>query len=134
MTPFTAQGATQTLEDAGALLSVFSNLNSKGDLPKRMQAYDKVRITRTRRIQSSSSTALRSGKPNPLVERKQEYEDEDKMLPKNMGGVMDKARFEKEKFLWDFKYVFHLLHLVGWNEEIGGLMCTDMMFSSIRRR
>jgi salicylate hydroxylase len=94
MTPFTAQGATQALEDAGALLGLFSNISSKDQLSSRLQMFEKVRLARSARVQSSASTPLRSGKPNPLVERKQEYQDRDKMFLK---GLED-----KERALWDF--------------------------------
>jgi 2-polyprenyl-6-methoxyphenol hydroxylase-like FAD-dependent oxidoreductase len=95
MTPFTAQGATMALEDAGALLAIFSNISSKDDLPKRMQAYNKVRLARATRTMSSNSFPLRNGRPNPLVVRKQEYEDADTMLPKGLIG--------KEKLYWDYR-------------------------------
>lgn len=94
MTPFTAQGATQALEDAGALLGIFSNMTSKDQLEDRLKMYEKVRLARSARVQSSASTSLRSGKPNPLVVRKKEYEDADTKWPKGLS--------DKEKFSWDY--------------------------------
>ncbi|TVY82872.1 FAD-dependent monooxygenase OpS4, partial [Lachnellula suecica] len=43
MTPFTAQGATQALEDAGALLGLFKNISSKEQLSQRLEMYERVR-------------------------------------------------------------------------------------------
>ena len=112
MTPLTAQGATMALEDAGALLTLFSNLASKEELPGRMQAYDKVQVARASRTMSSTSFPLRGGIPNPLVVRKQEYEDADELLPKGLGP--------REKLYGDFRYV--LTSSMSRSEKVWGLM------------
>jgi len=97
MTPFVGQGANQALEDAGALLGLLSNLTSKEQLQDRLKLYEKVRLRRSARVQSSASTPLRNGKINPLFERKQEYEDADEDFPKDLIPL--------ETFYYDYRCV-----------------------------
>ncbi|PVH83437.1 FAD/NAD(P)-binding domain-containing protein [Cadophora sp. DSE1049] len=51
MTPMTAQGGTQALEDAGALHALFAAIPSLSSLSERIALYDKVRLIRATRIQ-----------------------------------------------------------------------------------
>lgn len=81
MTPFTAAGATQALEDAGALLTLFSNIGSETDLERRMQMYNKARYIRASRIQLGSILPLKNGQPNPLLEMSKKFEQDDTDMP-----------------------------------------------------
>ena len=47
MSPFTAKGGVQTIEDAGAILGLISNIPSKDFLTEHLQIYDRVRLIRT---------------------------------------------------------------------------------------
>ncbi|KAH7385046.1 putative salicylate hydroxylase [Cadophora sp. MPI-SDFR-AT-0126] len=55
MLPFNAQAGNQALEDAGALLALFSDLPSKSDVGNRMMMFDAVRRKRASRQQIISS-------------------------------------------------------------------------------
>lgn len=68
MTPFTAAGATQGLEDAGALLGLLKDLKGKEETETRLALYDSVRLVRASRIQLGSSTPYKDGKKHPLAD------------------------------------------------------------------
>jgi 2-polyprenyl-6-methoxyphenol hydroxylase-like FAD-dependent oxidoreductase len=68
MTPFTAAGATQALEDAGTLLGLFKNIKTKEEVKERLGYYDKVRLVRATRIQTGSSMPFKDGRRNGLVD------------------------------------------------------------------
>lgn len=80
-TPFTAAGATQALEDAGALMALFSNISSDAELEKRLQMYNKARHVRASRVQLGSVLPLKNGQPNPLMEMSKKFEDDDTDMP-----------------------------------------------------
>lgn len=67
MSPFTAAGATQALEDAGAFLGLFADIKGKEDVERRIEAYDKVRLVRASRIQTGSTMPFKDGRKNPLA-------------------------------------------------------------------
>lgn len=81
MTPFTAAGATQALEDAGALLALFSNISSKAVLDSRIQLYNDARYVRASRIQLSSIMPLKDGQQNPLMDMSKQFMTEDTDMP-----------------------------------------------------
>lgn len=84
MTPFTAAGATQALEDAGALLVLFKDIKSeigregegeegkgeerKGEVERRLRLYDRVRNARGTRIQTGMALPFKGGRRNPLTD------------------------------------------------------------------
>ncbi len=68
MTPFTAAGATQAIEDAGALLGLFKNIHDKSDAERRLKMYDLVRLVRATRIQIGSTLPFKDGRKNPLAD------------------------------------------------------------------
>jgi len=74
MLPFNAQGANQALEDAGALLSLFSNLTSKDVVPERMRMFEQVRKKRANRQQIISSVP--SEEVKFLGDKLKGYEDD----------------------------------------------------------
>ncbi|KAF4630292.1 hypothetical protein G7Y89_g7841 [Cudoniella acicularis] len=98
MTPFTGQGATQALEDAGALLVLLSNIKSKAEVPRRLEMFNKIRVARASRIQVDASTPLNKG-VNPLLALKQELYEKDE-LPEALRAA-DKSN---ERRIWDYKY------------------------------
>jgi 2-polyprenyl-6-methoxyphenol hydroxylase-like FAD-dependent oxidoreductase len=102
MTPFTAQGANQALEDAGALLGLFSNITSKDLLVQRLAMYDKVRLVRATRIQTGASPPYKNGDPNPLAKAHKELLEMDDYVPADLKA---KPTFDPDKQKWDFRYV-----------------------------
>lgn len=100
MTPFTAAGATQALEDAGALLTLFSNLTSKSDIPERTKLLDKVRVVRASRIQLGTVQPLKDGSDNPLKVVAEELMQRDEGLPESCKEV---GHFRREKMEWDYR-------------------------------
>lgn len=81
MTPMTAQGGTQALEDAGALHALFANIPSFSSLPERMVLYNKVRLIRASRIQLGVVMPLKNGDVNPLKKVADELLEKDVDLP-----------------------------------------------------
>jgi salicylate hydroxylase len=75
MLPFNAQGGNQALEDAGALLSLFSNLEkgSKQEIKERMKLFDLVRPRRAGRQQIISS--VHPSEVSSLGDRLKGFED-----------------------------------------------------------
>jgi hypothetical protein len=104
MTPATAAGGTQALEDAGALLSLFSNFSVTKDksalIAERMRMFDKVRLFRASRIQVGALFPPSDGTENPLAGLRMGLEEKDD-LPDELRGrrSMDGDRRE-----WDFRY------------------------------
>lgn len=47
-----ASGGTQAIEDAGAVLGLFSEIPTINDLPTRLQLFEKVRLIRSSRVQA----------------------------------------------------------------------------------
>lgn len=54
MFPATGQGGSQSMEDAGALGTIFSHLPSTSSLPERLHIYEKLRKERTTAVQMLS--------------------------------------------------------------------------------
>jgi salicylate hydroxylase len=74
MLPFNAQGGNQALEDCGALFALFSNLQSKAQVPERMRIFDQVRRKRANRQQIVSSVPAEEAKN--LGDKLKGYESE----------------------------------------------------------
>ena len=76
MLPFNGQGGNQALEDAGALLALFSSLGGKDEdaVGERMRMFDAVRKNRASRQQIVSSVPAEEVKD--LGEKLVEYEEE----------------------------------------------------------
>jgi hypothetical protein len=103
MTPFTAQGAAQALEDAGALLGLFANITSRNMLIERLAMYDEVRLVRATRIQTGVSLPFKNGDPNPLVKAHAELLEKDDSVPRDLKG---KSTHDPERRKCDFRYAF----------------------------
>jgi len=101
VTPFTAQGANQALEDAGALLGLFSNITSKDMLAQRLAMYDKVRLVRATRIQTGASRPYKNGDPNPLTKAHEDLLEKDEYMPAELKA---KSTFDPDRQKWDFRY------------------------------
>lgn len=71
MLPFSGQGATQAIEDAGAISILFQDLSSAEDLPARLALFEKVRTKRASRIQVVSK--VRVGKEEEIAEELKRY-------------------------------------------------------------
>lgn len=104
MTPATAAGATQAFEDAGALLSLFSNLASTNDkstvISEKMNLFNKVRLIRASRIQIGALFPPPDGTKNQLTQLIAALEEKDD-LPNNFKG---RRPLDPEILEWDFKY------------------------------
>lgn len=98
MSPFTAQGGNQAIEDAGAILALLSNLPSKDALPSRLQMFDKVRLIRASRIQLGG--IIEGPVNHPLLELQAKYEELDERPAE--------LRLSREGMEWDFKYALVL--------------------------
>ena len=81
MLPFAAQGGNQALEDAGAILSLFSDITSKDDLPQRLRLFDLVRRKRACRLQVTSSVPAEQVKS--ISEKLKEFIEEADVPPEN---------------------------------------------------
>ena len=71
MLPFSGQGATQAIEDAGAISVLFQGLSSATDIPTRLAVFDKVRTKRAARVQVVSK--VRVGKEREIEEELKQY-------------------------------------------------------------
>lgn len=71
MLPFGGQGATQAIEDAGAISILFQDLASAKDLPARLALFEKVRTKRASRVQVVSKVTV--GKEREVEEELEQY-------------------------------------------------------------
>jgi salicylate hydroxylase len=85
MMPDQSQGACQSIEDAGALGTIFSKKNFNGDIREALDIFEAVRKPRGTRVQAASARAsenmnerigFSSNKENPLYK----VENEDQKL------------------------------------------------------
>lgn len=102
MTPFTAAGATQALEDAGALLALFTDLSTRTQLSERMEMFDEVRVARATRVQLCACMPLKGGSPNPPHEIARGLEIKDKDFPVRLRG---RGLQDDERGLHDYGFV-----------------------------
>lgn len=115
MMPFTAAGATQALEDAGALLGLFKDIRSetrdekegegegKGEreIERRLRLFDRVRCVRGTRIQTGSALPYKDGRKNPLTDENLRIELLDEDLPSDLRELgLDNPK----RLAFDFKY------------------------------
>lgn len=83
MLPYVAQGAAQSVEDAGVLAAVLSLISKKEDINSALQVYERVRKERAESIQKSAATtrvALH------LPDGKEQRERDEKMRMANDKG------------------------------------------------
>lgn len=92
MLPFNAQGGNQALEDCGALLALFSNIQSKEQVPECMALFDQVRRKRANRQQIVSSVPAEETKN--LGDKLKGYESEGP--PSVAGGEEMRERILRE--------------------------------------
>lgn len=71
MLPFSGQGATQAIEDAGAISILFQDLSSAKDIPARLALFEKVRTKRASRVQVVSKVTV--GKEKEIEEELSQY-------------------------------------------------------------
>lgn len=71
MLPFSGQGATQAIEDAGAISILFKDLSSAKDIPARLALFEKVRTKRAARVQVVSKVTV--GKEKEIEEELKQY-------------------------------------------------------------
>ena len=71
MLPFSGQGATQAIEDAGAISILFQDLSSAKDIPARLALFEKVRTKRASRVQVVSKVTV--GKEKEIEEELRQY-------------------------------------------------------------
>lgn len=71
MLPFSGQGATQAIEDAGAISILFQGLSSAKDLSARLALFEKVRTKRASRVQVVSKVTV--GKEREVEEELGQY-------------------------------------------------------------
>ena len=71
MLPFSGQGATQAIEDAGAISILFKDLSSAKDIPARLALFEKVRTKRAARVQVVSKVTV--GKEREVEEELEQY-------------------------------------------------------------
>ncbi|CZR55267.1 uncharacterized protein PAC_05154 [Phialocephala subalpina] len=89
MTPFTAAGATQALEDAGALLGLFKDLkDGEGEVGRRLGL-------------TGSTTPFKDGRRNPLADENLRIELLDEDLPSELRGLGPQ---NPKRLAFDFKY------------------------------
>lgn len=100
MTPFTAAGAVQALEDAGALLALFSDLTSLSQVAERLQIFDEVRVVRATRIQLGTVMPLVDGSENPLKKVAEELSKRDSDLPDEYKVL---GSSQNQRFFHDYK-------------------------------
>ena len=71
MLPFGGQGSNQAIEDAGALRSLFENVEAGQGLTKSLDFFDRVRRVRAARVQTMSR--VRVGKEHDVREELLQY-------------------------------------------------------------
>lgn len=73
MLPFNAQGAVSAMEDGGALGYLFQNIDDAESVPKRLEAFQRVRADRVARVQILSNVKL--GREKEVEEQVRRYAD-----------------------------------------------------------
>lgn len=73
MQPFGAQGANQTLEDAGALGILLRNVHDGPEAERRLHLFEDIRLKRTSVIQILSSARI--GREDSVADRLQKFVD-----------------------------------------------------------
>ena len=71
MLPFGGQGSNQAIEDAGALGQILQDMKDPGELPKRLNLYEEIRLKRTSMVQIMSR--VRVGREQEVCEELKSY-------------------------------------------------------------
>jgi salicylate hydroxylase len=71
MLPFSAQGANQAIEDAGALGLLLATVDDPAELPRRLELFETIRLRRASRVQLLSS--VRAGREHLVEDKIKKY-------------------------------------------------------------